>query len=353
MIAAAVVQSGSATSQGGLRRADFLIQVAPVFGETLRYKSMSKDLRNQIFISYSHRDKKWVERLQTVLKPIMHQENIVIWDDTTIKPGEMWKEKIENSLASAKVAVLLVSSEFLASDFIAENELPLLRNAAKKKGLHIIWVAVSASAYEQTEIARFQAANNPSKPLDSLSPAELKSELIKIGRVIKSRVESTQSNKGIGDREKPTEREGVTAKVTGTKASTISSNKKALSFISRAKSRLREDRLLSYLLVLIVMGLLATFWFPLSDAALDRLAAIPSKSAMDFLAIQLIQLTTLILCTLLAALTTIVSIKARAHLKEEKRQVVFREIQRREPQLYKRLHERLEVLLRKGQSTNV
>lgn len=117
--------------------------------------------RDQIFVSYSHADSEWLKRLQIVLTPLRRRGLLKVWADTDITPGQRWKEEIKQALAKAKVAVLLVSPDFLASDFIDKHELPPLLEEARKGGLTILWIPIRPSLYWETEIDHYQAVYDP------------------------------------------------------------------------------------------------------------------------------------------------------------------------------------------------
>ncbi|MPR36722.1 toll/interleukin-1 receptor domain-containing protein [Salmonirosea aquatica] len=149
---------------------------------------MSK-FKNGIFISYSHRDKEWLNKLMIHLKPLIRNEKIRVWDDTQIQPGANWREEITNAIEESRIALLLVSPNFLASDFIMENELPQILKDAYEGNTIIYWVAVSYSAYDFTKLKEIQSVNSPNKPLDSLPLSEQNKELVEIAKRIANGVE--------------------------------------------------------------------------------------------------------------------------------------------------------------------
>lgn len=165
-------------------------EAAAVSGQAAPAAVVRPRVRESVFISYSHDDAEWLERLQNHLKPYVRTGTVNLWDDTRLTPGTLWRPVIDAALASASVAVLLVTPNFLASDFIANHEVAPLLDAARVNRVPVIWVAVSASSYEETELREYQAANDPEKPLDSLSLPEQNLALVKICKKIKQAVQA-------------------------------------------------------------------------------------------------------------------------------------------------------------------
>ncbi|WP_047221255.1 MULTISPECIES: toll/interleukin-1 receptor domain-containing protein [Protofrankia] len=138
-------------------------------------------VRDRVFVSYSHQDRAWLERLQVHLRPLERTRKIDLWADTRLHAGDDWRKEINAVLDRAKVAILLVTADFLASDFIANEELPPLLDAAANRGCRIIPVIIKPSLFAHTPaLARFQAINPPDRPLSTMSEHEREDVLFRV-----------------------------------------------------------------------------------------------------------------------------------------------------------------------------
>jgi hypothetical protein len=77
----------------------------------------------EVFISYSHKDDPLREKLDTHLSLLRRQGVIAAWHDRRIAAGQEWARAIDEHLERAAVILLLVSADFLASDYCYDREM--------------------------------------------------------------------------------------------------------------------------------------------------------------------------------------------------------------------------------------
>lgn len=142
-------------------------------------------MRDQVFISYSHRDKRFLDQLQVFLKPMERSGTINRWDDTKLEAGQKWRDEIKKALDSAKVAVLLISANFLASDFISDDELPPLLKAAEEGGAIVLPVLISPCDLPDS-LSQFQAVNDPQRTLVDMKKGDRDRIWVKVVNAIES-----------------------------------------------------------------------------------------------------------------------------------------------------------------------
>jgi V8-like Glu-specific endopeptidase len=137
--------------------------------------SDSEEERNLIFISYARddqTDENWRKRLEPFLRAVVQGSNLDIWHDDRIQAGSDWMAEINLALTRTRVAVLLIGPNFLISEFILNQELPPLLEAAASKGARIFPLITGFSSYPRSPLGKFQAFNDPEAPLESLPRAE-------------------------------------------------------------------------------------------------------------------------------------------------------------------------------------
>lgn len=140
---------------------------------------------NHVFISYSHADSRWLDQLLRHLRPLVREELIKVFSDRSIRIGADWRAEIRAALDASSITILLISADFLASDFIIDEELPRLLAGAASRGTIIMSVIVGPSLFEMVpSLSQFQTANPPSRPLSAMRPSEWNKVLVDLAREI-------------------------------------------------------------------------------------------------------------------------------------------------------------------------
>lgn len=103
--------------------------------------------RPSIFISYSHRDEGWKERLVKHLGVLSREAMSEVWDGRLIAAGDDWEAEIARAIDAASLSVLLISPDFLTSDFINNYEVPRLLRRRAEHGVRIVPVVVRPCAW--------------------------------------------------------------------------------------------------------------------------------------------------------------------------------------------------------------
>ena len=125
--------------------------------------------RDIVYISYSHRDKQWHDKLREVLDK---DDRLPVWDDTKIPAGADFEREIREHVSRARIMIMLVSPDYVSPNCgAAELEIKPALEAAKKGDINILWIPVRASAVFEHPIGKLLAAHDPARPLEALDPA--------------------------------------------------------------------------------------------------------------------------------------------------------------------------------------
>jgi tetratricopeptide (TPR) repeat protein len=108
---------------------------------------VSKD-KPTVFISYSSKDREWLDRLLPHLDLLKKQKLLDIWEDSRIDGGDIWFEEIKKAMKSSSIAILLVTADFLSSDFVLKEEVPHFLQEQRQRGMIIIPILIRPCLWE-------------------------------------------------------------------------------------------------------------------------------------------------------------------------------------------------------------
>lgn len=118
-----------------------------------------KDVQGEplrVFISYSHKDEQYMEKLRNALIPLTRTKEVTVWADPLIEPAQEWRDEIFDNLDRADIFILLLSQASVASEFVTEKELPRAMEPRDRGPCEIMGVVVKPCS---TGLKRLKLSN--------------------------------------------------------------------------------------------------------------------------------------------------------------------------------------------------
>ena len=150
------------------------------------------DREKSIFISYSRRDKDWVSRLRSIIRPYERKGLVSTWVDSDIETGVSWEYQLSAKLNSVDAAVLLVSPSFLNSKYVMEIELPTFHKRLEQGNFRMYWILLEQCNWKNIPLlSEIQAIGSTNEAInDCVSRSDEQCRLIEVANEITRSIEN-------------------------------------------------------------------------------------------------------------------------------------------------------------------
>ena len=118
-----------------------------------------------IFVCYAHKDRKSLDKLETHLKPLQRQGLIKVWKDREISAGSEWEPEIMKQFEMAQAILLLVSPEFLASEYCYGVEMKRAIEKHEREEAYVIPIILRPCLWRISPLAKLQALPRDGIPI--------------------------------------------------------------------------------------------------------------------------------------------------------------------------------------------
>ena len=119
-----------------------------------------------VFVSYSHKDKKYAERLVEYVAGELRRDGIELWWDERILTGSLWDNEIKAKIRESHIALILISHSFLNSDYCLRVEVQSFLRQRRSQGMIVFPIILSACAWQSYDwLSETQALPTGAGPL--------------------------------------------------------------------------------------------------------------------------------------------------------------------------------------------
>ena len=141
--------------------------------------------RHKIYLSYANEDEKWLKQVCKFLRRV-----VPVWSRKDIPTGADRTQHLEKAVGETRFAVLLVSQDYLVSNFVEVHELGPFLEARKRDEVVIYWLPVGYSNYKGTALEDIQPAHDPDRPFNDIRPPKREKALVHMAEMLSSHLAS-------------------------------------------------------------------------------------------------------------------------------------------------------------------
>lgn len=150
-------------NQGGMAsQPSSIVEPLPIQPESA---SQPNNRAIEIFFSYAHEDEELRNELAKHLKLLERQRVIKAWHDRDITAGDEWEREIEKQLNAAQIILLLISADFMASDFCWSVDLERAMQRHKAGEARVIPIILREVDWKEAPFGKLQPLPKNEKPI--------------------------------------------------------------------------------------------------------------------------------------------------------------------------------------------
>lgn len=126
----------------------------------------------RLFYSYARQDEELRQRLELHIRVLERMGLIESWSDREITMGEEWKSQIDEALEGADIVLLLVSPDFLASDYCYDYEMRRAMERHERGEAQVIPVILRPVDWTSTPLGKLQVLPTDGRPITTWTDAD-------------------------------------------------------------------------------------------------------------------------------------------------------------------------------------
>jgi hypothetical protein len=138
-------------------------------GSEGRQRQTNASADRSAFVSYSHKDERYRQQLDISLALLRRDKLIPVWHDRKILPGQEWDREIDKNLENADMVLLLVSPDFLASDYAYSREMLRAVERHESGSATVVPIILRPSDWQSSPLGSLEALPSKGRPVSRWS----------------------------------------------------------------------------------------------------------------------------------------------------------------------------------------